>query len=119
MKEDKNIARLICELEYMIGSECYNSHSYDGWNGWYGCEFRYPVYYGSHDKEGSQRTKRSIADSCPDMPFELVETIKYKFGANELFIGLGLTRVLKMLEKRYGIDFSELEERYLSQSSNE
>ena len=35
--------------------------------------------------------------------------MKYKFGSNELFIGMGLIEVLEYLEKRYNIDFNEME----------
>ena len=38
-----------------------------------------------------------------------VETIKYKFGSNHLYIGLGLIKVLEYLEERYSLDFNELE----------
>lgn len=40
MKLDKNTAKLICELEYLIGDECYNPNSYDGWTGDEGCSYR-------------------------------------------------------------------------------
>jgi len=35
--------------------------------------------------------------------------MKYKFGVNELFIGMGLINVLEYLEDRYDLDFNELE----------
>ena len=37
--------------------------------------------------------------------------MKYVFGSNHLFVGKGLYNVLSALEKRYGIDFNELEEK--------
>ena len=117
MKEDKNIARLVCDLEYLIGTECYNPNSYDGWTGISGCSFRYPVWYRRNNEATSlSKTSRSIADSCPDLPYEMIETIKYKFGSNQLFVGMGIIRILKALEKRYGIDFSEMEEMLITNS---
>lgn len=107
MKIDKKIAKVICDLEFQIGSECFNPNSYDGWNDVEGCEFRYPVFINTSEKDDSEIKIRSIADAVkPDY----VKSLKYKFGANHLFIGLGIINVLKYLEKRYGIDFNELEE---------
>lgn len=40
---DKDTARLICKLEYELGSQTYNPHSYNGWTGEEGCGFKYPV----------------------------------------------------------------------------
>ena len=45
MKLDKSMCRLIANLEYKIGSECYNPNSYDGWNDIEGCGFRYPISF--------------------------------------------------------------------------
>lgn len=42
---DKDTARLICKLEYELGSQTYNPHSYNGWTGEEGCGFKYPVKY--------------------------------------------------------------------------
>ena len=39
----------------------------------------------------------------------MIKYMKYKFGSNELFIGNGLIKALEYLEKRYDLDFSELE----------
>ena len=36
--------------------------------------------------------------------------MKYKFGSNELYIGKGIIGILEYLEKRYGLDFNQLEE---------
>lgn len=43
MRNNKRLANLIFELEYIIGSECYNPNSYDGYTGEEGKEFRYPI----------------------------------------------------------------------------
>lgn len=43
MKLNKDLCELIAELEYIVGSECYNPNSYDGWNDVEGCSFRYPI----------------------------------------------------------------------------
>ena len=45
MKVTKSIIKVICDLEHIIGEQCYNPNSYDGWTGESGCSFRYPVYF--------------------------------------------------------------------------
>ncbi|MDD6824858.1 MAG: hypothetical protein PUE12_01855 [Oscillospiraceae bacterium] len=112
MKIDKKISKLICELEYLIGSECYNPNSYDGWNDVDGCDFRYPINF--PNKEGEYRKIRSkITDSyiveSDDISADTVEYMKYKFGSNELYIGKGIISILEYLEERYSLDFNELE----------
>ena len=37
------LCSLVADIEQIIGSECYNPNSYDGWNDIEGCEFRYPI----------------------------------------------------------------------------
>lgn len=106
MKLDKKTSKLVCELEELIGSECYNPNSYDGWNDVEGCDFRYPVYINTTNKDDSETKTWSKAEAVKP---EYVKSLKYKFGSNHLFIGLGLINVLNYLEERYDIDFNELE----------
>jgi hypothetical protein len=47
---------------------------------------------------------------------EHISNIEYIFGANHLYIGSGLLDTLKFLEKRYGLDFNNLEEDYLNKN---
>lgn len=104
---DNRIADLIFEMEYIIGSECYNPNSYNGYTGEDGCGFRYPVCIYDDDYQGLARYKGGrIYDGDADY----IDTMKYIFGSNHLFIGNGLINVLNMLERRYGIDFNELED---------
>ena len=44
MELTQELTDLICELEYLIGDQCYNPNSYDGYTGDEGRSFRYPVY---------------------------------------------------------------------------
>ena len=52
MKLTKKTIELICELEAIIGDECYNPNSYDGWTLEEGRAFRYPVTF--DDKDGNE-----------------------------------------------------------------
>ncbi len=109
MTLNDDTASLISELEYLIGSECYNPKSYDGWNDVEGCDFRYPVYINTSDSDNSE--KKNWGRAMANKP-EYIRSMKYKFGANHLFIGRGLINVLRFLENRYGLDFAELESNY-------
>lgn len=115
MTLNKEIAELICELEYLVGNECYNPNSYDGWTGTEGCEYRYPVY--ALDQQGAGEAKKfrgNVAKSATEITPATVSTMKYKFGTNHLFIGSGISKILEALEERYHIDFNALEEAYRS-----
>lgn len=113
MKLNKDLCELIAELEYIVGSECYNPNSYDGWNDIEGCSFRYPISVPI--SEGKyEKTKNNINyyfTYFPDkIPHESITYMKYKFGSNELYIGKGIIGIFEYLEKRYGLNFSKLEE---------
>jgi len=103
MKLKKATIDLICELESIIGDECYNPNSFDGWTLEEGCSFRYPVSY--EDKDGKNcKTRFKITNMDKDH----INSIRYVFGSNNLFIGSAIYKVLETLERKYGIDFDEL-----------
>lgn len=111
MELTKEICTLIANIENIIGSECYNPNSYDGWNDVEGCEFRYPVLI--RNQSGTFEKVRTNINTTPlldekDITPESIKYMKYKFGSNELFIGLGIIETLEFLEKSYGLDFNEL-----------
>ena len=103
MKVDHNIANLIADLEFIIGDSCYNPDSYNGHTGVAGLSYRYPVCVRRNNSLIKHRG--IIKDLSPDE----VDSIRYKFGTNNLYIGRGLVEVLEFLEKRYNLDFNELE----------
>lgn len=104
------MTKLICDLEYLIGRECYNPNSYDGWTGDEGCSYRYKIYlYPDKDSAEPIETKMRINDRVTAITPYAVSTMKYKFGSNHLFIGEGIKKILEELEKRYDLDFNELE----------
>ena len=119
MEWNDDVAKLIFQLEYLIGSECYNPNSYDGWTGIEGLDYRYPVYiFPNEDAEEPVKSKTNLAESrvYPEVydgeyGMKNVRSMKYKFGSNHLFIGIGLIKVLEELEERYGISFAELEKK--------
>ena len=114
MKLNKELASVLADMEYLIGKECYNPNSYDGWNDIEGCDFRYPVTLRFPERDCFIKCRDNINDKMLiyEDEKELIEALtfmKYKFGSNELFIGKGLQNVLNYLEDRYGLDFAELE----------
>lgn len=101
-----DLEELVYEMEYLVGKNCYNPNSYDGYTGDEGCSFRYPVYiYPDKDAEMPRKIRGKIAG----VPADQICTMKYKFGSNHLFIGNALVEILELLEERYHIDFEELE----------
>ena len=115
---DENIAELICALEYKIGNQTYNPNSYNGWTGEEGCGFKYPVSYCKNkidlEEHKITKTKSKIEFIQP----ECVETMKYAFGSNHLYIGDGIVEVLNYLEELYGIDFNKLEQQRIDHKYN-
>ena len=103
MKLTKATTDLICELEQIIGSQCYNPNSLNGYTMEEGLEFRYPVWY--VNKEGFD-TKTSYR--IRDIDKSQIGTIRYKFGSNHLYIGEAIINALTHLERKYGLDFNEL-----------
>ena len=59
--------------------------------------------------DNSFKTSLNLADLFNVVSIDDVRNIFYKFGSNELNIGIGLISVLEFLEKRYGLNFNELE----------
>ena len=103
MKLNKLTIQLISELEYLIGHQCFNPNSYDGYTGDEGRTFRYPITYTNKDKiERKSRLKIKDADA------ESISTMCYKFGSNHLYIGDALVKVLNHIEKQCGIDINKL-----------
>ena len=103
MKLTKKTIQLICDLERLIGEECYNPNSFDGWTLEEGREYRYPITY--TDKDGMPRKSWS---TLQNLDKKSVGTMHYKFGSNNLFIGVGLRNVLEYLENKYDLNFDEL-----------
>lgn len=103
MKLTKATTELICELEYIIGNQCYNPNSLNGYTWEEGLEFRYPVWY--ENKEGDDdRTSGKIRN----IDKSKISSIRYKFGSNHLYIGEAIIKALEFLESKYDLDFNEL-----------
>ena len=103
MKLTKKTIQLICELESIIGDECYNPNSFDGWTLEEGCSFRYPVSYEDKD-DMAHKTRYKVEN----MDKNHINSIRYVFGSNNLFIGSAIVKVLERLEQKYDLDFDEL-----------
>jgi hypothetical protein len=98
----KERRKLLVELEYLIGSKCYNGNiqNYFSWGDYEGegREFRYPVTFRN---QTNQKTKKRFVDE--EISDEMLATGYYAFGANELHIFQGLAKVLEILEERYNL----------------
>lgn len=122
MKVNREIFELIADLEYLVGSECYNPNSYDGWQDIDGCDFRYPINV-PKGEEDYVKIRGNINSSSwlseIDRDKTTIRYMKYRFGSNELFIGRGLLGIMEYLEQRYGIDFNALEAEYQEKVKND
>ena len=114
--------KLLHDIEYEIGSECYNGNIQNFgaggvWEG-EGRDFRYPVRFTNSDGEREKYkgklpyTKSSSGElaNCV-LGEERYSSGHYAFGANELYVFRGIRHALEKLEKRFNIDFDELLER--------
>lgn len=100
-------AQLISELEEKIASWTYNRYNNYGRGGWY----RYPIIYKdiAYDGKEYKYDVRAVYVNS-----EVVESMRYDFGENQLYIGDALEEVLDYLETRYHLDFTELEKKELA-----
>jgi hypothetical protein len=117
MKLTKELAELITGLEYELGCKCNNPNSYNGYTQVYGKSYRYPVTFSCSKEENKLSKTRSIVRGLEGP--ELIRTMRYKFGSNEMWVGRALETMLNILEERYDIDFNELEERRIALMSDE
>jgi hypothetical protein len=102
-KLSKKRAALLEELEYIVGSECYNGNIQNwGPGGVFegeGRGFRYPLTV--TDDAGA---KRKFRYKAMDLTPEMLQRCHYAFGANQLYIIAGLDSVLRHLEENYGLN---------------
>ena len=94
---------LISELEYIIGSECYNANQY-----------RYKLTYKRNGEEKELHGKYRLNVNEATAKQE-IDSMYYEFGGNHLHVGRAIVRILDFLEKRYEMDelnFQHLEDGY-------
>lgn len=119
MEMNNEISKLVCKLETIVGNQCYNPNSYNGWTGEEGCAFRYPVYYCQSNEELDQRKLEKTKDRAYIVDPECIETMKYKFGSNHLYIGDVLVEMLEYLEDIFDLNFNELSENLVNKRRKE
>ena len=113
MKINNNILKLISLMEYKVGNSVYNPNAYDGWSHKYGCSFRYPVTFENVDNKEYTYDDKTRGYIEYYLQKENIGSVMYKFGSNHLYIGDALVDVLDLLEKRYDLDFDELEQKVM------
>lgn len=111
---DRKMAKVIGQLEYCIGSNCFNY-----W-GKRGKRIRYPVNLFTKTLDGSygyERIEHMVWSDSFETGYDVsprgIRSLKYKFGNNHLYVGEGIVSLMEKLEQRYGLDFNSLEEEYL------
>ena len=104
MELDNLTVDLIKELEYIIGNKVYNKNTknYDDEDG---RMIRYPCLMRDPKDGVEYRYKGKLYDATS----ESIMGAYYNFGANDLDIGYALAEMLEFIERRYGIDFNQLE----------
>ena len=106
MELDYNVAELICLLEYIMGNQCYNDKTN-------GIPYRYPIRFCETMKDWKEKNWKLTQKKVYLRNKKCITSMKYQFGANRLYVGDGIFKILELLEKRYGININELEEDYL------
>lgn len=106
MELDNNVAELICQLEYIMGNQCYNDKTN-------GIPYRYPIRFCETMKDWKEKNWKLTQKKVYLRNKKCITSMKYQFGANRLYVGDGIFKILELLEKRYGININELEEDYL------
>lgn len=118
-KRSDKFYKLLHQLEYKIGSECYNGNiqNYGPGGTWEGegRDFRYPVtFINSDGKKGKYHSLLPITKSeSGNLAYCILgekrhNSAYYAFGANQLYIMRGIKKALELMEKRFNIDFDEL-----------
>jgi hypothetical protein len=118
-KRTFNFYKLLHDIEYEIGSECYNGNIQNFGPGgvWEGAgrDFRYPVRFMNSEGEREQYrgklpfTKSTTGDMAHAvLAEERYDSAHYAFGANQLYILRGIERALVQIEERFKIDFDAL-----------
>ncbi len=118
-RRTKKFYKLLHEIEYTIGSQCYNSNIQNYGPGGMlegeGREFRYPIRYHNSDdliKKYSSEFPTKFNKKYELLKFVLnkseLNSAHYAFGANQLYVFRGLVDVLEKLEDRFDLDFDEL-----------
>lgn len=93
-------AKLLADLEYIVGGNCFNGNIQNhGAGGRYqgsGRDFRYPLTL--VDAAGNPFKRKGKAD---EMDLPMLQSGCYTFGSNKLAIVEALDQVLTYLEERY------------------
>ena len=89
---------LLLDIEHIVGSHCRNKNN-KSWKN----EYRFRPTF----NDGKKDYKPDSTGTCSLIPLDQLLAGKYKFGANELMIFEALTKVIELLESKYGLKFPE------------
>ena len=118
MKLTNEMLEVLLSAEECIGDSCYNPHSYDGYHDISGASYRFPVTFrvGEGEDARLQKEKYFLEDYVDAENFE---SMHYRLGANHIYVGKGILRIMDLLEKRYGLDFNALETKWKQEHPEE
>jgi hypothetical protein len=101
------VRRLVEDIEQIVGGHFYNAkiQNYGPGGVWEGegRAFRYPLSIVDSENESRKHWKVPSA-----LPAEHLVTGHYKLGTNELGVVRAIIDVIELLERRYGIDLSDM-----------
>lgn len=101
-KLTKKRAKVLADLEYIVGNNCYNGNIQNhGPGGVYegaGRDFRYPLSLAMSESLVVKRRSKAT-----EIDFEALMSGYYAFGSNRLSIVDALDKVLKYLEENHGL----------------
>jgi hypothetical protein len=126
MKINELTGEMIGKVEFIIGCECYNPNSFDGYTMEEGRDFRYPVTVPKYDENNNVTEYKVRGELLKEINYRFgnygtddLKNAKYKFGSNHLYICLGIQKALSFLEERYDLDFEVMEKKLKEAIPNE
>lgn len=72
MKINEVTAEIVGKVEFIIGSECYNPNSFDGYTMEEGQDFRYPVTVTKYDENGNVTEHKVRGELLKEIIFDAV-----------------------------------------------
>ena len=113
MQANDDMLELLLNIEEIVGSFVFNTHSYNRYTESKGRYIQYGLTCTIFDEwDKAEREITANYYHRNRMTMEQFRKSFYKFGVKHLQIGPALINVLTLLEERYGLDINALEAEY-------